>query len=371
MSSLDSSFFFLTIVLLADHLIFYGDYEISIAVDDGQNSMSSLSTLFQSISTTSTAMGSDSRMISSLVNSSSVNCSFAAGLGVVSSYTSELSSAASSINTQVDGVPNQLTIYTNYLIQYGRNAKAYVVYVFYCGIMLVVFAFGGGCIWENKTMVQVAIAASVIIVIPLTVICCVEMIIITFLADLCFSPTENVLSIVPGGQTKSILSYYSSCVGTNPLSSYTTNSSYYITMLNSSINALAFGPNATCPKNQYLMETTFYLNDLSLQISNLNSEIACPVAARLWATTLNQSICTHLFTGFYVMWISQFITSAGLFLTMCLGSVVYQYFGDFWRLTKNSRSLDAPEETINPIEYEMLSTPQSVKHQEYTNITFA
>lgn len=45
------------------------------------------------------------------------------------------------------------------------------------------------------------------------------------------------------------------------------------------------------------------------------------------------SLCGGIYSGFFVIWITQFITSLCLYLTMCCGVVLYQYFDNkYWTL---------------------------------------
>mgnify|MGYP003385543335 CR=1 FL=1 len=54
---------------------------------------------------------------------------------------------------------------------------------------------------------------------------------------------------------------------------------------------------------------------------------------------LHNAVCFQLFTGFYIMWVCQYVISLGVFCLLVVSCIIYQYFGTYWGMVKED--LDA------------------------------
>ena len=149
-----------------------------------------------------------------------------------------------------------------------------------------------------------------------------------FIGDICMDPTNYFVSLFPSGTSRDVISYYTTCEGTNPLQYDIGNATIYANELNSSIAYLQ----SACGNNPFVQDAIPDINNIIADVNSLVSQTDCQGIYNVWDEAINQGLCTYLFTGFYAMWITQFVISGSLYLTMCFSSVLYLYFGFFWKL---------------------------------------
>ncbi len=72
-------------------------------------------------------------------------------------------------------------------------------------------------------------------------------------------------------------------------------------------------------------------DDLVPNIDNLFDLFACENIQLLYQLSIESGLCTNFFTGFYTIWVSQFVTSLFLFFLICFACVLYKYFDNqYW-----------------------------------------
>ena len=104
-----------------------------------------------------------------------------------------------------------------------------------------------------------------------------------------------------------------------------------VTYLYAQINTTLAYPG--CQLDSNLKATLPHIDTLVEDTSSLIAATGCTGLSNVWDQAVNQGLCTHLFTGLYATWVSQFVTSGCLFFTVMFVSVLYQYYGDNWTVT--------------------------------------
>jgi Tweety len=142
------------------------------------------------------------------------------------------------------------------------------------------------------------------------------------LADFCMNPTNNLLTAAPAGTTYDIVSYYSTCVGTDPLTGSLSGAQDAINTLYSSITDLYLVcPAATNPNLVYAQNNLTYISQTLYDIGNTT---ACPPLQYQVDQVLETGFCNNGFTGFYIFWAGAYVAAAGLFFATIVVSIVYQ-----------------------------------------------
>lgn len=326
--------FFVAVVCMAfvaDFIIFNGNTRLTNGARQTMDSLTTLQTTFNEVLGEVTLMQTSSNNAQNYINlAKNGNCDPG-----VSSYIDAMNSAITSLNNVASPLPSKLDLVNSYLQSYAIEKKNLVVFIFFAVIafVCVMFAIGGFC--AQRWLLQIFIGLTELIVIALTVICCILMVFVEVLGDFCMDPTGNVLSLLPSGTLHDTVQYYSTCTGTNtfsdPINQATQNANHIINQIKSS-PAYNQNNNPACMSN--LNSALNATSDVVVHVNNVLQEVSsCMLLAPVWDGIVNQSLCGNLFSGFYIIWNSQFVTAGGLFFSCCVAAVLYQYFdADTWHL---------------------------------------
>jgi hypothetical protein len=242
-----------------------------------------------------------------------------------------------------------------------------VVYIFYAFIVVNLLLYSIVVYLRQTRMMKVLLFLTWWIVFLLTIICCIEMIFVIFLGDLCIDPITYILKPLPAGTVSDSVTYFTSCEGTNPFATSTDGVTSALTTIKSLlIDETTSASTADMCRTDAQRTARFnildalcgmcdgYFEDASYTYSfystglkytsskpgidstmtSLKSSITdCASLQTSLTGVFEGSLCGGIYSGFFVIWITQFITSFCLFLLMCCGSVLYQYFDNkYWTL---------------------------------------
>jgi len=169
------------------------------------------------------------------------------------------------------------------------------------------------------------------------------------LSDFCISPTEFAIGLLPQGNTQDIVSYYSTCTGTDPTAEYVAAATGAIRAMNETTVALLGNQ---CQGNTDL---ELVLGNLTVSQSLIDEVVAlgqCEPSYNQVNDLLHNAVCFQLFTGFYIMWVCQYVISLGVFCLLVVSCIIYQYFGTYWGLKQE----DVDKMIGNPAE--LLLSPE-------------
>lgn len=167
------------------------------------------------------------------------------------------------------------------------------------------------------------------------------MILVTFYADFCMDPSDNIAGLAPSNSLKNQISYFSTCVGESPFEDSMQGAKDSINTMTSALEDVY----TSCAAVGYGTNDASYISELSEwsaasnesqaiadSITKMNSTISCYEINGIYANFIYDAICTNIFRGFYRFWIIEYVVSTTLFFTIIMTSVAWQYFGAAWRL---------------------------------------
>ena len=142
------------------------------------------------------------------------------------------------------------------------------------------------------------------------------------------SATDNTIGLVPD-DTKEIVTYYSSCNGTNPLQEPLILALNYTYLMNSTINDLT-SPTGVCPDDPDLMACYADTRAIVNSLSTISASAECPPVKEQWDDAVNNGACDHVFNGSVWIWSSMYVTGTFLFCLLIVGSIIYKFFDELW-----------------------------------------
>jgi hypothetical protein len=258
-------------------------------------------------------------------------------LGDIFSAINQTKAITFSVESNLRSLSGQLGQGQGELNRYAVRDKDIYVYSIYAIAMAILLLFIISLYIRKPSFSKVLTGMSLIAVVTLSVTLFLQTIGIIFLSDLCIDPAKNIASFLPAGDTRSLMLYYTTCQGTSPLHQQVSNATSYINNLRSSYE---FIRNYTylCPAGSNLSSIEPYIQAISKNAIELISLTDCTTIYDVWNHGVNQGLCTYLFNGLFTFWIGQYVLSGSLFLAMCFGVVLYDYYGHLWKVTDNDEN---------------------------------
>jgi len=174
------------------------------------------------------------------------------------------------------------------------------------------------------------------------------------LADFCMSPTSSILTQLADSNFYNLAEYYSTCEGTNPIDSELSEHLSDISGFNSTLQYIT-APEAACEGNSYISSMIDELQVIYTSLNSVSDLAECAPINYHWNEVFNTGICDKAYTGLFVVWMSQITTLVLLMLLTLTVSILYQYFGVYWTLTRDDILATSLEEN-DPFRYSSHST---------------
>lgn len=128
------------------------------------------------------------------------------------------------------------------------------------------------------------------------------------------------------------MQYYTSCTGQNPAGEDLFNAEYASNMLTYYVNEMA---TTQCPDNPSLNTALGITEGIADDVQMLKVIADCAPYKEYWETFFNEGMCSDIFDGLYLIWITQTLAVAFLFLVAVIASHMYPYM----KLSQNSAPL--------------------------------
>ena len=141
-------------------------------------------------------------------------------------------------------------------------------------------------------------------------------------------PSDNAIQVAPE-DTQEIITYYSTCVGTNPIEEPLIEAYNYTKLLNTTIYELSNPNSAYCPGDPYLLSCYDNLDSIFASLDTVSNVARCEPIKDEWDDVLNDATCDSMFYGLLDLWAGQYWTISMLILLMISGAITYKYF-DVW-----------------------------------------
>lgn len=346
-----SFLFWVFVVILADHAIFFGNADFDKAIDNGANSFGKLKTMFAGIYNSTNVM-------SKSLDSYNLNVAYS-GPTCTTSLQSAANGAKSPLSTVQDlvkGLPDQLGVLQSSLGQDAKNYKNNIFYILYAVVIVMAIAYPLVAYFlRSKCLFIIMMLVSEIVIFVYTFLCAFVMFFVMIMGDFCMNPSNNLVTAIPNslGSSKQMLTYYITCSGKSPFDSS-------IETITNQLGSMSLANTGTaqCPGANALWPTTYTnaaqsaLNSVSAQLNSMKAGLACGSGANVnmaWDDAMNKAVCTDFFNGLFKIWVAQYVVSGALFFTVICASVLYQYFpGQFWNLKSTGEIERAEGDEENP-----------------------
>lgn len=332
---------FIVIMLISDHLLYFGDADLNSGKDNLVLSLQLLKDVFNDIKTATSTLVSENTDLTDItqqIAAGACNNGNPYGAGTEAVAVNTMNAAAESMLTAftaiddlVKNLPDQIQTFIDSVEKFGGEYKNIGMYMLY-GLMLILnlLFMAGACLTSKKIMYFAYLSAEVVCLFS-TIICGVVMIIVQIYGDFCMNPSQNMMDFMGPGSGYDLLEYFSACQGTDPFASNVQNSQ---NGLNTFSNTISDNFATVCATNNNPSAT-----DAATAITGMNSGIAgisaattCASLNPVYDTFMNQAMCTNMFDGLWKIWLCGCICSVSLFFLMAFGSVLWAYFGVAWKL---------------------------------------
>ena len=147
------------------------------------------------------------------------------------------------------------------------------------------------------------------------------------LSDFCMSPTEYAVNLLEPGSTRDMVSYYSTCSGTDPVVEYLSDANAAVAAMDDLVNTLLGG---SCQGDQEMLYVQGNLSLANATLIEVETLSQCGPYYNQANDLLHNAVCFNLFTGFYIAWVCQYVISGGVFLLLLVSTMIYQFFGPYW-----------------------------------------
>ena len=244
---------------------------------------------------------------------------------VISAYQTAADMLYELVHPQLSQFPKIQKYIALYLVNYG-NIGVFVIWgltVFTTLIFILMHAL------RSRGGLKFAMFLGEVVFIIVILLCVPFAFVTSLLADLCMTPSWNIVSLLPSGSLQGLVAFYSSCVGKDMLGDSLRLAGSAALSLNVTLGNITSLPaitNYTCPGNQDVMNMQTDFVKISGSFSSIADSMACSAMQKYWFMIVNDAVCGGLYNGVYSIWVSQIITSFFLFLLIVTASIAYQYF---------------------------------------------
>jgi Tweety len=154
------------------------------------------------------------------------------------------------------------------------------------------------------------------------------------MADFCMSPYDNLQVSISGDSTSTseMVSYYSTCEGTNPLYTPVSSAQSLAGEMASFINDLL---DSSCVNNSYLIQAQGNITAIQSCLNNIEQSYACPPIELEFNQILTNGLCEDGFTGLYILWLWIYVTSSLAVVSTVIVSVIHMYFARYWNIDED------------------------------------
>lgn len=224
------------------------------------------------------------------------------------------------------------------LMDQGDDAQSSVLYAAYCGIMGVIGVYLILEFCQSKFGLRVMMPFTWIVVLVLTIVCCVELQVLMYSASFCMDPTGEMLDAM--SSSSALYGVINDTMVRNNQGQTCVNGPTElqgdVQTLNNTLNdilnvtATIIGLGACGSTDQSILVgvqdtfKTFQLNN----IDSLDEAVDCNTLHTLFSKLLEKALCTNLTDGLYYFWLSKHTTALFLFILMVLGTITWQYYGN-------------------------------------------
>lgn len=334
--------FFMLLMLIADHLLYYGNADLKQGIDLLIRETTKLKEIFDSILNLV-----DKNLTQSIVLKTSTTELKNGICGDLSDpanqpyeqYIDILNDAAGTIVSGFEGIKNVIaaapdslqTVITN-ADSYGRDYKDKGMFALYGVILSVNLIFMFGSFLAIRFVMYVGVFIGEIAILAGTTMCVVVMIVLTAYADFCMDPTGNIGNMTGSQGSKDMINYFAKCTGTDPFTDPISQAQDGITQYGDALgNAkpLCDNNNSESPVISNAQAAT---DAIVVNFTGIKTELDCEALSKIYQGFIQEGVCRYSFGGLFKVWACAFAASVACFFVMWTASIMWQYFGIAWKL---------------------------------------
>lgn len=363
---------FLIIMIAADNFLYFGNDELEKGAINIVKSAKSLRDIFTNLIAETANMVSQVGIMDTIMKAIATgNCGSVSpnATQAMQAAVTAMSGAFVSINGILQPVPGFLDSAIDYTEKYGQEMKTLALYYLYAFVLAIGLLFLAGSCYSSKWILFLTTFIGEVVCLFSTLIGGFFMIIVTVYADFCYDPSGNLSTTVPGSSSQDMVTFYSTCVGTDPFDSFLTTAGQGVTDFSTEFTNNFSG---TCSSNhpEYSVDVAAAASSINASLNQVNAQTDCEPIYLVYNQFLNQGICDNTFAGMWNVWLSVCVTSVSLYFLMCFSSVMWQYFGVAWKLRPDNvhtgNHLHLVGTHLMPTQPSATETPATVYKQDYT-----
>lgn len=327
--TLNSTLFYILaiLVLVLDQLVFVGNGRVDTAVATLEDSSGTVKDITYDMYAGGTKLISLVGSLSSAYNESTFTCDTnSTALSDLQGNITQYASAAQSYTDSILPVQNFLDDIDSGISKYGVLYRQLALYF----IWALAIVFSGGLItlkwWEFRYGMKQVMWFGICTYALYVCLCLPWTYATSMLADICIEPSYNAVKSMPVEDSiRNIGTYFSTCTGNCTLTNALTSARESVYFLNATAVSLL---RTDCANNTALLELRAVLETVDMSIDGVAATMSCKPIQDEWFTFWNDGVCQHLYTGTFLIWGSQILTSLFLFVLIVCVSITYQFYGD-------------------------------------------
>ena len=317
-------FLFLVAALSADNISFYGNESITAGAKNFQSALNEIQNIFDQLKFNGATLTDAGNALNTHLTQALSSC---APLGTTSASndvsTYDLNS--NSFFTSSNPVTDQFKTIKDYVELYAIYYKNIAFYTIWALAMMIIILMTIFQYLNRRGWMKFSIGLAMFVFFIEIILCVPLMILASVFGDICYpNPTANVLNFIGNGQAKDILTFYTACTGTNIIQDYVTVAKSAISSLQTVLSTPPIS--LLCSSNADIALMQGDLTLILATFTNVDYWISCSPVQSAWFRIFNTAVCGDMVKGFYVLWITQLITSFSIFMMIIFASISYEYY---------------------------------------------
>jgi len=323
---------FLLLMIAGDILLYFGNSSFETGTANIITSANMLKTIFLGLIVETKAMIANLNILQTQTqliaqgtcdDSSNSPVDMSAATNAITAMTA----AFSLILSLVDNIPKALDTVIDASDKYGNTYRELGLYALAGFVILIALIFYIGYFCASKVILFFGVLVGEIVCLIGTIFGGLFLVIISLYADMCVDPAKNLGAVTGSTSTQDMLTYFSTCVGTDPFDKPLTDATSSMNTFSESLQPFQTECSA---ENWTLLQSAS--TGIVTSLTDVNKQTDCEPLYKVYNKFVNEAICNNAFAGFYNVWLSVCCSSIMLFFLMIFTSVMWQYFGVSWKL---------------------------------------
>lgn len=231
----------------------------------------------------------------------------------------------------LDPIPGAIDTIIDNTEEYGFDLRNKYMWFAYLFLWVVPGLYVLGLLCRSKAAkmyLHGVMLLGALLVLAITLICCVWMVVVALFGDFCMEPTTNTLAYLEDMSFYDTAAYFLSCTGTNPLEDPADTINEQVEDITYALNQLVYNSSspAACQNNADLIDAISFIDAANGEVTNIFSQLNCTNIQNVWEQLVHEGFCTDAFTGIFGLWAGLFACAWCLYFLNVVSSVLVQYF---------------------------------------------